>query len=112
MTKEQWYNPKTNQLQSNPPWGNSWVHPDIITEQYSDWQQVSANFRLPELEKSSGQRLTELDAEYQPLFSELSQALGLATLAENADLIAELKDDYTVLKTEYQYRREEINNGN
>jgi hypothetical protein len=57
------------------------------------------------------QQLDALDAEYQPQFVALSQALGMATLAENTDLIASIKEDYTALKAEYDGKREVITNG-
>ena len=52
MTKEQWHNLKTNQLQSMPPNGTTWVHPDLFAELYPDWHKVSADFRLPQPEQS------------------------------------------------------------
>lgn len=43
-----WYNSKTNELQSMPPWGSGWIHPDIQAEQYGDWQQVDDGFVPPQ----------------------------------------------------------------
>lgn len=40
----QWYNSTTNELSSTPPWGASYLHPDIQADIYSDWQQVSDDF--------------------------------------------------------------------
>jgi hypothetical protein len=51
---------------------------------------------------------SSLDVKYQPRFTELSQALGMATLAENTDLIASIKADYAALKAEYDTKRGEI----
>jgi hypothetical protein len=63
---------------------------------------------VPTAEEIKQQNLSSLDAEYQPQFTQLSQALGMATLAENTDLIASIKADYTALKTEYDTKRGEI----
>ncbi|GMB01084.1 hypothetical protein [Pelosinus sp. IPA-1] len=49
-----------------------------------------------------------LDAEYQQQFAELAQALNMATLAENTDLITSTKADYAKLKAEYDAKRGEI----
>lgn len=62
-------------------------------------------------EEIKQQQFDALDAEYQPQFAALSQALGMATLAENTDLIASIKEDYAALKAEYDGKREVINNG-
>ncbi|MCM0757336.1 hypothetical protein M7775_01980 [Sporomusa sphaeroides DSM 2875] len=58
------------------------------------------------------EKLTNLDAEYQPQFADLAQSLGLAMLDDNTELIAELKADYADLKQEYQTKREAIQNAN
>lgn len=63
---------------------------------------------VPTAEEIKQQQLDALDAEYQPQFAALSQALGMATLAENTDLIASIKEDYTALKAEYDTKRGEI----
>jgi len=56
-------------------------------------------------------KFTALDAEYQLQFAELSQALGMAVLADNADLITSIKADYVELKADYDAKREVIQNG-
>lgn len=66
---------------------------------------------LPTEEEIKQQQLSSLDAEYQPRFTELSQALGMATLAENTSLITSIKVDYAELKAEYDGKREVITNG-
>ena len=52
-----------------------------------------------------------LDAEYQAQFSELAQALGLANLDNNTELITELQEEYAELKAAYQTEWEAIING-
>jgi hypothetical protein len=54
------------------------------------------------------QALSDLDAEYKPRFTELANALGMASLADNAELIASIKTVYRALKTEYDTKRGEI----
>lgn len=63
---------------------------------------------VPTAQEVSGQKLAMLDAEYKPKFSELANALGMATLADNSALIASIKTDYAVLKTEYDTKRGEL----
>jgi hypothetical protein len=53
-------------------------------------------------------KIAALDAEYQSQFTELGNALNLATLAEDTNLIAELKTDYAALKAEYAAKLEAI----
>ncbi len=62
-------------------------------------------------EKSTGEKLSELDTEYQPQFLDLAQALGLATLSGNQTTIDGIKKDYASLKAEYDTKREAITNG-
>jgi hypothetical protein len=92
-----------------------------LTEE--EWQQaLTGNYRvidgkhtyspyIPTDEEIKARKITALDAEYQPQFSELSQALGIATLADNTTLITGLKADYLELKAEYDEKREVITNG-
>jgi len=65
----------------------------------------------PTAEEIINSQLTALDAEYQAQFTELAQALGLATLDNNTELIAEIHEEYAGLKTEYQVTMEVITNG-
>lgn len=55
-------------------------------------------------------KLKTLDDEYKLKFKNISDSLGLATLEDNQDVIAELKAEYAALKTEYQTKLEAINN--
>jgi hypothetical protein len=41
------YNSKTKELTTSPPWGNSWINPDIQADLYSDWIQVPDDFIPP-----------------------------------------------------------------
>lgn len=77
----------------------------------TDGKPVEIPPYVPTADEIKQQQLDALDAEYQPQFVALSQALGMATLAENTDLIASIKADYTALKAEYDGKREVITNG-
>jgi len=54
------------------------------------------------------QNLLVLDCEYKPQFLELSQALIMATLSDNVDLMANIKNEYYCLKSEYDVKRGEL----
>lgn len=41
-----WYNKKTNELQSCPPW-TGYLHPDLVKERFPDWQEVPVDFVPP-----------------------------------------------------------------
>ncbi|GMB00935.1 hypothetical protein [Pelosinus sp. IPA-1] len=63
---------------------------------------------VPTADEIKQQKISALDAKYQPQFTELSQALGMATLADNTELIASIKADYIALKIEYDTKRGEL----
>jgi hypothetical protein len=89
----------------------------------TEWQEaLTGNYRvidgkhtyspyIPTDEEIKAQKITALDAEYQPQFYELSQALGITTLSDNTTLITGIKADYLDLKAEYDEKREVITNG-
>lgn len=54
------------------------------------------------------QKLSILDCEYKPQFVELSQAIIMATLSDNVDLIADIKNEYSYLKSEYDTKRGDL----
>lgn len=92
---------------SLPSWGNNWRHPDIW--QAEGWRNdLPADWIPPTPSLAKEQNIASLDAEYQPQFAELSQALGVAMLADNTDLITSIKTDYVSLKAEYDTKRGEI----
>ena len=55
--------------------------------------------------------MTALDAQYQAEINALVSSIGIATLADDTDLIAELKQEYADLKTQYTTERSAIENG-
>lgn len=83
------------------------------TRRYDTANKKIVEYTPPELtaEEKQAQALVALDAEYQPQFSDLAQALGVATLDGNQENINGIKADYAALKTEYQQKREAITNG-
>lgn len=62
-------------------------------------------------EQIKQQALLALDTEYQPQFASLAQALGLATLDGDQTVIDGIKTDYATLKSDYQVKKEAIENG-
>ena len=77
---------------------------DLATHTIIDCAQV-----VTELTKV--EKLVALDVAYQPQFASLAQGAGLATLDGNEDTLANIKEDYAALKTEYKEKLEVINNG-
>ena len=64
---------------------------------------------IPEVvEPTREEKIAALDAVYQPQFTALAQALGLASLDANAAVIDGVKADYAALKSEYQAKIKEI----
>lgn len=62
-------------------------------------------------EEIKQQKHAALNANYDSQFAELSRSLGIASLADDINLIAELQSEYTSLKTAYAAALEAINNG-
>jgi hypothetical protein len=84
------------------------------SEVQEGWNYDSATgvFSDPaEVEETAEEKLATLDISYQSQFTALVMALGLATLANNTDLIAELQAEYTNLKSAYAAAREALVNG-
>lgn len=86
-----WYNSKTNQLQSIPPWGSSWVHPDVQVETYPDWQQVDDNFVPPAPVPTKEQQLVAINSEYQQKINSILQAIIVAQSLGNSTTAAQTK---------------------
>ncbi|GMB00243.1 hypothetical protein [Pelosinus sp. IPA-1] len=105
-----WYNSKSSELQSTPPWGASYIAQEVIEELYLDWQQVSDDFipSMPILTKE--QKLVALDAEYESQFTELAKAWATASMCGNNVLSDEIKIEYAKLKEEYNTKQEAIKN--
>lgn len=99
-----WHNKTTGELQSLPPWGNSWLHTDIIAQNYADWEQVSAEFipardidavqeaKIAELRRRASSILAATD------YKALKYAEGLLT-----------EQDYAPIKVTRQAVRDRFN---
>lgn len=106
-----YYNSKTNELTNVAPWGNHFYDDEIKAELFADWTEVADNFVPVAPVPTKSEKLIALDAEYQPQFKQLAEALGLATLDGIQSVIDGVKNDYESLKSEYQTKMEAINNG-
>jgi hypothetical protein len=105
-----WHNKSTNELQSTPPWGNSWIHPDLQNEFYSGWEQVTDDY-IPETVVTMQQQIDALNGEYLPQFDALKSAIASASAIDDADLSDSLKTEYQTLWSEYNAKMEAIVNG-
>jgi len=106
----QWYNSRTKELQSNAPWGASYMAQEVIAELYSDWQQVADEFLPQASNLTTKEQLAALDTEYEGRFNELSTAWATASMGENNVAADEIKEEYRKLKEEYKTKREAISN--
>lgn len=111
MTKKQWYNSKTNQLQSMPPNGTTWIHPDLFAELYPDWYTVDADFRLPEKEKTKAEKITDLNSEYEEKYTAKLRQLSTAQALNKSTVVTAVQQQYAVLMAEHKTKKEAINNG-
>lgn len=66
----QWYNSKTNELSTIPPWGNGWICFEEIKNRYPDWQQVNDDFIPLINEKSEEELLIQIRQKRDQLFQE------------------------------------------
>ncbi len=106
-----WYNKNTNELQSNYPWGNSWLS-DELKQQYYDqgWEQVADDF-VPPIILTIQQKIDALNAEYLSQFEELKSAIQGADALGDTDTVTTLKAAYVALHAEYNSKMEAIING-
>lgn len=104
-----WYNSKTNELQSNPPWRTGYLHPDIIAQNYSDWQQVSDDFKPSVPEPTKEQRLNAINIEYPNKINDILQAISIAQALGNPTTTAQAK--LTATYAEWKTKVTEIMGG-
>ena len=105
-----WYNTKTNQLQSNPPY-QGWLHPEEVPILYPEWEEVDNDFVLPTIPPSKEELLNTLNESYQKIIENLSKAVGVATLKNNTTQIETLKKTYNEQTLKYKQERDVIING-
>ena len=105
-----WYNTKTNQLQSNPPY-QGWLHPEEVPILYPEWAQVDDTFIPPTVPPSKEEKLKVLTTNYQETIDNLAKAIGVAMLKNNATQVDNLKQMYVQQTTKYKQERDVIING-
>jgi hypothetical protein len=89
---------------SLPEWGTGYRHPDY----WNGWRLVPSDYKPPEPVKTKEEKLSILDAEYQPQFDALSIAWANASMDSNNTLAASIKADKDALLAEYTTKREAI----
>ena len=104
-----WYNTKTNQLQSEPPY-QGWLHPEEVPILYPEWEEVGNDFVLPTIPPSKEELLNTLNESYQKIIENLSKAVGVATLKNNTTQIETLKKTYNEQTLKYKQERDVIIN--
>ena len=105
-----WYNTKTNQLQSEPPY-RGWLHPEEVPILYPEWTQVDDTFIPPTIPPSKAERLQVLTADYQGIIDNLVRAIGVATLKNDTTQVDSLKQMYVQQTSKYKQERDVIING-
>lgn len=101
-----YFNNKTNVLTTVAPWGNTVYADRIKKKRFPDWEVVDDNFKIPEPEvtpdESDKDERAKSIAEYNEIIKGLSEAINLALLEGDDDLVAELREEYQEVKTSYQ----------
>lgn len=69
---------------------------------------VSTDLTADEIKQAN---LDSLDLTYERQFEDLKRAWAAAMLNDNTDLIAELKNEYSIIKAKYDSERQSILNG-
>ena len=99
-----WYNIKTNQLQSEPPY-RGWLHPEEVPILYPEWEEVDDTFIPPTIPPSKAERLQVLTAYYQETIDNLARAIGVALLKNNTTQVDNLKQMYAQQTSKYKQER-------
>jgi hypothetical protein len=60
-----WYNSKTNECQSEPPW-SGYLDPSKVSELYADWEQKDDTFVPPSIPLSIDDQAAAIIAKYKP----------------------------------------------
>ena len=105
-----WYNEKTRELQSNPPY-QGWLHKDEVSILYPEWKEVQDDFKLPDLIPTKDELLEKLEQEYEPQFSDLRVAWANAYMKGDTEVADARVTDRKALEQEYNARMEVIMNG-
>lgn len=109
-----WFNKVTNQCQTIAPWGTGHLHPDLIAEQYGDWEMVDEGFNPPAPKPTIAEQVTALNAEYDPRRVELKQNLAYVAsyYQGNTTKYDAAKAKLDALNAEYIQRLGVITSGN
>ena len=95
-----YYNSKTGQLISTPPWGTSYVSDEIKAQHYADWQVVADDFIPPTAAETKKEQCLKIAAEYQPQFDKLASAFVATLISDNTAAQDSNKIQYANLKKE------------
>jgi hypothetical protein len=110
-----WYNNKTNELQSDPPYLGSYMDQDLVIKIYSDWTQVAEDFipPVPELspEEKRNNLILALNAEYEGILSDLEKSFVAALMNGDTSTQADIKAEKAAVVTSYQEQLAIINTG-
>ena len=100
-----YFNSKTNVLTTVAPWGNTVYADRIKKKRFPDWEEVDDDFKVPEPEvipEDDKDERAKSIAEYNEIIKGLSEAINLALLEGDDNLVAELREEYQEVKTSYQ----------
>lgn len=106
-----YYNSKTRQVISVPPWGKSYVSDEVKSQDYADWQEVDDDFIPPTPTLTKEEQCLQISADYKPQFDELASAFVTAIITGNATLQTSNKTRYTALKQELAAKIGGVMNG-
>lgn len=93
----QYFNPKTNELSTTPPWGSSYLAPEAQVELYGDWEVKEDDFTPPLSIKAT---IGLLKSVFMPTLEELKVAYGGAVMLD-AELAEEIRLEYQEVNAEY-----------
>lgn len=104
-----WHNRQTGAVQSMPPWGGSFLHPNVQTDLYPNWEKVADDFipPLPEpsvLPKSPEEQIRALNAEYTAYYNKLLQFYLAALVDGDVAVQDDIKVEVEAVKADYQLR--------
>lgn len=96
-----YYNRKTNEMSSTPPWGTSYISKKLKKAKYGDWQEVGDSFVPPTPEPTIEEKQKALTEKYEADKAEYLNQLMDALAHDDTDVITEIKADIEKLDTKY-----------
>lgn len=102
-----WYYRQTGAIQSMPPWGGSFLHPEVQADLYPNWEKVADEFVPPIAEpaispKSPAEQIQELNAEYTAYYNKLLQFYLAALVAGDVAVQNDIQVEIEFVKADYQ----------